>query len=90
MKRRIFLAAVLTTAVLCGAAARAQGPPDGVGRVTVEELKALLASANPPVVIDVRSGARRVIKGALNITVDGIDARLSELPRDREIVFYCA
>ena len=89
MKRRIFLAA-LAAALLCGANARAQGPADGVGRVTVEELKALMASANPPVVVDVRSAARRVIKGALNITNDEMESRLSELPRDREIVFYCA
>ena len=89
MKRRIFLAAVVA-ALLCGASARAQEPSDGVGRVTVEELKALMASANPPVVIDVRSGARRVIKGALNITGDEMESRLSELPRDREIITYCA
>jgi len=89
MKRRIFLTA-LAAALLCGAAARAQEPSDGVGRVTVEELKGLMASANPPLVIDTRSGARRVIKGALNITVDGIESRLSDLPRDRDIVFYCA
>ncbi len=89
MKRRIFLAA-LAAALLCAPAARAQESPDGVGRVTVEELKELMASARPPVVVDVRSTARRVIKGALNITVDGIESRLSELPRDREIVTYCA
>jgi hypothetical protein len=89
MKRRIFLTA-LAAALLCGPAASAQGPSDGVGRVTVEELKALMASANPPVVVDVRSTARRVIKGALNITGEEVDSRLSELPRDRDIVFYCA
>lgn len=89
MKRRIFLAA-LAAALLCGPAARAQETTDGVGRVTVEELKRLMASPQPPVVVDVRSAARRVIKGALNITNEQIESRLSELPRDREIITYCA
>lgn len=90
MKRRIFLTALAAAALLCGAPARAQESPEGVGRVTVEELKELMASANPPVVVDVRSTARRVIKGALNITGDQMESRLSELPRDREIITYCA
>jgi hypothetical protein len=92
MKRRIFLAS-LAVALLC-ATALAQGAPqahaDGVGRVTVEELKTLLASANPPFLIDVRSGPGRVVKGAVIIPVDQIESRLSEIPRDREVITYCA
>jgi len=89
MKRRIFLTA-LAAALLGGGAALAQETTDGVGRVTVDELKALMRSPKPPVVVDVRSGARRVIKGALNITNEEIESRLAELPRDREIITYCA
>ncbi len=91
MKRRIFLAA-LAAALLCGAAAAQgpQGPSDGVGRIPIEEFKALLASDRPPLVIDVRPGAARVIKGAVNITIDELESRLSEIPRDREVVTYCS
>jgi len=32
----------------------------------------------------------RAIPGALAMDVDELDARLRELPRDRDIVFYCA
>ncbi len=92
MKRRVLLASLAI--LLCAAAtARAQeASSDGVGRVTVEEFKALLASNAPPFVIDVRPGAARLIKGAVNITLDEMDsgARLAEIPRDREIVTYCA
>jgi hypothetical protein len=89
MKRRIFLAS-LAAALMCATATAQETPSDGVGRVTVEELKALLASANPPFVIDVRSGPGRIVKGAAHIPVDQIEARLSEIPRDREVVTYCA
>ncbi|HLM56344.1 MAG TPA: hypothetical protein VK422_09535 [Pyrinomonadaceae bacterium] len=89
MKRRIFLA-FLAAALLCGTALAQEAPSDGVGRVTVEELKALLAGANPPFVIDVRSGPGRVVKGAVVIPVDQVESRLSEVPRDREVITYCA
>jgi hypothetical protein len=91
MKRRIFLAS-LAAALLFGAASAraAQEPSDGVARVTVEELKTLLAGKTPPVVVDVRLGAVRVVKGAVNVPLDQFESRLSELPRDREIVTYCA
>jgi len=47
-----------------------------------------------PIVVDVRTaGARqrdpRRIPGAVVIGVADLDARLSELPRDREVILYC-
>jgi len=30
------------------------------------------------------------IKGAVSLPVDEVEARLSELPKDKEIIFYCA
>lgn len=89
MKRRIFLASLIA-ALLCATALAQEAPSDGVGRIPVEELKALLAGANPPFVIDVRSGPGRVVKGAVVIPLDQIESRLSEVPRDREVVTYCA
>jgi hypothetical protein len=88
MKRRIFLASLAI--FLCAASALAQEPSDGVGRITVEELKALLASKTPPLLIDVRPGVTRIVKGSVNIPVDEIESRLSEIPRDREVVTYCS
>jgi rhodanese-related sulfurtransferase len=48
-----------------------------------------------PVVVDVRSGVSRkadarVIPGALLMAPDELDIRLRELPKDRDIVFYCS
>lgn len=63
---------------------------DDVGRITVDELKALLADGKPVTVIDVRNDIDKKIKGAVNVPLDQTEARLAEIPRDREIVTYCA
>jgi hypothetical protein len=65
-----------------------------VPRITVEELKARLAKNAPVFVIDSRSqgsydNSEMKIKGAVRIPMDEIEARLSEIPRNREIVVYC-
>jgi hypothetical protein len=92
MKRRIFLALALAMAA-SSVAARAQTaaapqdvPPD---RITLEEFKALRA-AGKVVVVDVRFGVTTKIKGALYVPLDQLESRLSELPKDREIVTYCS
>ena len=93
MGRRIFLALLVGAALSCAGAAPAQEgapkqtPPD---RVTVAEAKALLADKKPALVVDVRHGAERKIKGAVHISLDHLESRLSELPRDREIITYCS
>ncbi|HYY98735.1 MAG TPA: rhodanese-like domain-containing protein [Pyrinomonadaceae bacterium] len=92
MNRRIFLAVLLACAALsCVAPARAQtaaqeAPAD---RVTLEEFKALRA-AGKVFVLDVRYQIDTKIKGATHIPLDQLEARLSELPRDREIITYCS
>ncbi len=65
-----------------------------LARITVEELRSLIEGGKQPVVVDVRSEVARkadarFIPGALMMGVDEIDAKLRELPKDREIVFYC-
>jgi membrane protein DedA with SNARE-associated domain/rhodanese-related sulfurtransferase len=65
-----------------------------LARITVEELRKLIEEGKQPVVVDVRSDIARkadgrFIPGALMMEVDEIDAKLRELPRDREIIFYC-
>lgn len=93
MKRRLFLLTFLACASLAGAgaSARQQPAPREVppGRVTVEEFKALNSSGKV-IALDVRHEAEKKIKGALHIPLDELDARLASLPRDREVVTYCA
>ncbi|HYL88351.1 MAG TPA: DedA family protein/thiosulfate sulfurtransferase GlpE [Burkholderiales bacterium] len=65
-----------------------------LARITVEELRSLIQGGRQPVVVDVRSEVARkadgrFIPGALMMGVDEIDARLRELPKDRDIIFYC-
>ena len=76
--------------------AAAQGEPKSaeVERITVDELKVMLAENKPVTIIDVRSPSTydatdTKIKNAVRIPLDEIEARLKEIPRDREIVTYC-
>lgn len=60
-------------------------------RISVEELKTLLADKKPVVVLDVRDGdVESKIKGAAHIPLDQVEARAGELPRTSEIITYCA
>jgi membrane protein DedA with SNARE-associated domain len=66
-----------------------------LARISVAELKRLMDSGKAPMVVDVRHRSShlhdpRRVPGALKMTIDEIDARLGELPRDREIILYCA
>jgi hypothetical protein len=65
-----------------------------VPRITVDELKEKLAKNVPVFIIDSRSqgsydNSEIKIKGAVRIPMDEIEARLKEIPHDREIVVYC-
>lgn len=90
MKRRIFLALLLACAAT-PAAARAQASAQQVpaDRITLEEFKRL-RDAGKVYVLDVRYQIETKIKGATHVPLDQLEARLSELPRDREIVTYCS
>jgi hypothetical protein len=59
-------------------------------RITVEELKTLVAEKKPVLILDVRGHVETKIKGAAHIPLDEVEARAGELPREREIVTYCA
>jgi hypothetical protein len=91
MKRRLFLVTLLMLAAPLTARVSAQGPPREVpaDRVTLEEFKALRA-AGQVFVLDVRYRIDQKIKGARHIPLEQLEARLSEMPRDREIVTYCS
>jgi predicted sulfurtransferase len=65
-----------------------------VERVSVDELKAKIAKNEPVIIIDSRTQAAydssdSRIKGAIRIPLDEVEARLKEIPRDKEIVTYC-
>ena len=80
-------------------AVQAQTPP-AVDRITAEELKAKLAGNQPVMIIDVRSSegyaaSTTTIKGAIHFKLRKFKSRLAyaplkDLPKDREIVTYCA
>ena len=66
-----------------------------LARITVDELRGLMDGGRQPVIVDVRSDVarkadRRWIPGAIPMDTDVVDARLLELPKDRDIIFYCA
>lgn len=65
-----------------------------LARITVAELKLLIDAGNAPTIVDVRNRSAhlhdpRRIPGAMKMTVDEVDARLADLPRDREVILYC-
>ena len=86
MRRGTFWLAPALLLLVSAVGARAQGDE----RVTIDEFRQLIAS-NKVVILDVRNGEiERKIKGALHMPYNDIERRVGELPRDREIVTYCA
>lgn len=66
-----------------------------MARIGVQTLESWMKDDITPVVIDVRSAARRAvdpftIPGAMAIEPDEIVAKLKDIPRDRRIVVFCA
>jgi membrane protein DedA with SNARE-associated domain/rhodanese-related sulfurtransferase len=63
-------------------------------RISIEQLRALLAGEPPPLVVDVRREQGRmidpyVIPGALTLRDGDPVPQLADLPRDRKLVLYC-
>ncbi|HKQ76674.1 MAG TPA: rhodanese-like domain-containing protein [Blastocatellia bacterium] len=82
-----------TTAASSPAASTAQTAESKVPRVSVDELKKLMAEQKV-VVVDVR-GADAYnsahIKGSINLPLDKINAgEFTALPRDKRIITYCS
>lgn len=66
-----------------------------LARISVHELKRMIDSGDAPLIVDVRNRSAhlhdpRRIPGAMRLTIDEINEKLGELPREREIVVYCA
>ena len=84
---------------LTAIAAQAQDAPN-VAMISADELKTKVTSNHPVTIIDVRSSegysaSSTTIKGSLHFKVRKLRSRLTyppfkDLPKDREIVTYCA
>ena len=65
-----------------------------IARITPEELKTLMDGGVDLMVVDVRDridfeAEPAIIPGALHLSIDELDARHLEIPREREIILYC-
>ncbi|MDR2724859.1 MAG: rhodanese-like domain-containing protein [Candidatus Adiutrix sp.] len=83
----VFLSA-LFLAVLFAAGVMAVEP----GHITPEEGKELIQQKSDLVIIDCRNAAEYVTEhypNALNIPVNELEARLSEVPAGKPVVVYC-
>ena len=66
-----------------------------MARITVDELHQMLEAGENPVILDVRAsvdveGDRLLIRGAQHMTLDEVETRHHEIPRDRDIILYCS
>jgi hydroxyacylglutathione hydrolase len=62
-------------------------------RVSVQTVADELASAEPPLVLDIRNSrewAAKHIAGSVNIPLNHLQERIAEVPRDRRIAVHCA
>ena len=92
----------ILTLIVAGLAAIAAHAQDAnsVAMISADELKAKVNSNQPVTIIDVRSSegyaaATTTVKGAIHFKLRKLKSRLTfaplkDLPKDREIVTYCA
>jgi membrane protein DedA with SNARE-associated domain/rhodanese-related sulfurtransferase len=64
-------------------------------RITVAELRQLFDDGKAPLIFDLRSSAAldedpTLIQGAIHLTMDDLEKRVDEFPRDRDIIIYCS
>jgi rhodanese-related sulfurtransferase len=100
----IALLAASTQAVADGGGARQSALPPSkqepakpaeIERITAEELKSKLEKNEPVTIIDARSkssygSSDKKIKGAMRVAEENVAARSKDIPRDKEVVIYCA
>ena len=97
ISRVVSLSILLVSVVML---AQAQQPAGPVSMITAEELKAKLARNEPVTIIDVRSSeafarSSTTVKGSVHFKLRKLKSRLrfaplKDLPRNSEIVTYCA
>ncbi len=64
-------------------------------RITIEELKRKMDAGEKMVILDARKGSAWIgslvkIKGAIHCTNDDLEAMKADLPREQDIIIYCA
>jgi membrane protein DedA with SNARE-associated domain/rhodanese-related sulfurtransferase len=64
-------------------------------RITASELREMLQAGKAPLIFDLRSNAAveedpLLIQGAVHVGMEEMESRLSQFPRDREIIVYCS
>ncbi len=64
--------------------------PDGIPRITIEDLKTKLDKKEGVIIVDVRGHVGTIIKGALHIPLAEIEKNLDKLPKDKLIVAVCS
>lgn len=97
MNKHWFLALIMIS--FTAIASYAQSTP-AIETITAEELKTKLTGNQPVMIIDVRSSegfaaATNTVKGSIHFKLRKLKSRLhhaplKDLPKDREIVTYCA
>jgi rhodanese-related sulfurtransferase len=98
MNPRRYLVVVCSLFLFCLLVVNVQG--QDISRISPAELKAKLAGNRPVTIIDVRSANAYVysdqkIKGAIRVKLRRLKSRLAlpplkNIPRDREVITYCA
>jgi rhodanese-related sulfurtransferase len=66
-----------------------------MARVTVDELRRKQQAGEDVVILDLRSSAAleedpSLIQGAIHVSMDDIEKRYLEIPRDRDVIVYCS
>ena len=66
-----------------------------MARIEVSDLYDIMQAGAKPIIVDVRSSTARaldprVIPGALSIPMENVATHLADLPRDGDIILYCA
>jgi len=66
-----------------------------MARVTVDELHQKQEAGEEVVILDLRSSAAleedpTLIRGAIHVSLDTLEKRQQEIPRDRDVVVYCS
>jgi 3-mercaptopyruvate sulfurtransferase SseA len=95
VKSSLMILCMLAGASAATARQEVQKDDQDAPRMSVAELLSRLEKHAPVVIVDARSegsweGSDKQIKGSIRIPVDQIEARMSDLPKDKEIIFYCS
>jgi rhodanese-related sulfurtransferase len=66
-----------------------------IARITVEELKQMMDNGHELLVVDLRGALDHeadpyTIRGALRMTAEELEQRHHEIPRDQDVILFCA